>query len=247
MSSQVAQLQIASNPWQKIPCVIRGVYVYRYISNCNIYIIHIQFNGCYGNRTWYLLRIPLSTIASLNNEVAQMTWQLVRPLKTSSHATSATSINQAPAISIRATPRNVSAFHTSFYILSILRHVDSLPAGVLKKNMENPIQTFGHLLGPKRFPAWMRSCRSWSITRRTSCRENSSVLCDKQVRQSSIELVRNLPVPPLLTFRMEFDYELSSSLTTTVCDPRSPLPFDMRDSPSNAKANTLNTLQKMSE
>ena len=105
-------------------------YVYRYISNCNIYIIHIQFNGCYGNRTWYLLRIPLSTIASLNNEVAQMTCQLVRPLKTSSHATSATSINQAPAISIRATPRNVSAFHTSFYILSILRHVDSLPAGV---------------------------------------------------------------------------------------------------------------------
>lgn len=167
MSSQVAQLQIASNPWQKISCV------YRYLSNCNIYIINIQFNGCYGNRTWYLLRIPLSTIASLNNEVAQMTWQLVRPLKTTSHATS---INQAPAISIRATPRNVSAFHTSFYILSILRHVDSLPAGVKEKKTWKTQSKLSaiciHLLGPKRFPAWMRSCRSWSITRRTSCRQN---------------------------------------------------------------------------
>lgn len=242
MSSQVAQLQIASNPWQKIPCV------YRYLSNCNIYIINIQFNGCYGNRTWYLLRIPLSTIASLNNEVAQMTWQLVRPLKTTSHATS---INQAPAISIRATPRNVSAFHTSFYILSILRHVDSLPAGVKeKKNVENPIQTFGHLypfVGTQTvscLDAFMSLLVNYSShILQTKC----SVLCDKQVRQSSIELVWDLPVPPLLTFRMEFDYELSSSLTTTVCDPRSPLPFDMRDSPSNAKANTLNTLQKMPE
>lgn len=172
------------------------------------------------------------------------------PGQTSSHATSATSINQAPAISIRATPRNVSAFHTSFYILSILRHVDSLPAGVLKKTWENPIQTFGHLypfVGTQTvscLDAFMSLLVNYSShILQTKC----SVLCDKQVRQSSIELVRNLPVPPLLTFRMEFDYELSSSLTTTVCDPRSPLPFDMRDSPSNAKANTLNTLQKMSE
>ena len=230
----------------------RGAYVYRYISNCNIYIYYsytIQW------LLWQSHLVPLenSTFNDCISEQRSCSDDLAAcqtPGQTTSHATSATSTNQAPAISIRATPRNVSAFHTSFYILSILRHVDSLPAGVLKKHgkIQSKLSAICiHLLGPKRFPAWMRSCRSWSITRRTSCRENSSVSCDKQVRQSSIELVRNLPVPPLLTFRVEFDYELSSSLTTTVCDPRSPLPFDMRDSPSNAKANTLNTLQKMSE
>lgn len=122
--------------------------------------------------------------------------------------------------------------------------------GLKKKHWKNPIQTFGHLypfVGTQTvscLDAFMSLLVNYSShILQTKC----SVLCDKQVRQSSIELARNLPVPPLLTFRMEFDYELSSSLTNTVCDPRSPLPFDMRDSPSNAKANTLNTLQKMSE